>query len=152
MWQYFLCQQSPFISQAKTGERLTGRGNYIRMTNGKKKIVAVVSDLMFTVKIQEAAKRAGLDVVFVKSQEDALLQAKENPAVIIMDLNATGLDPLEVIDKLKGDGETSKISLLGYVSHVQADLKQAAQQRGCDMVIARSAFSQNLPTILRRYA
>jgi hypothetical protein len=35
---------------------------------------------------------------------------------------------------------------------VQADLKQAAQQKGCDTVIARSAFSQNLPTILKRYA
>jgi len=35
---------------------------------------------------------------------------------------------------------------------VQAELKMAAQQKGCDVVLARSAFSQNLPTILRRYA
>jgi len=122
------------------------------MPNQKKKIVAVLNDLMFTVKIQEAAKRAGLDVVFVKSQEEALAQAKENPAVMILDLNNTGADPLEVITRLKQDQATSKISLLGYVSHIQADLKQAAQEKGCDMVIARSAFSQNLPTILRRYA
>lgn len=122
------------------------------MTSQNKKIVAVLSDLMFTVKIQEAAKRAGLDVIFVKSEADALEQARANPAVIIMDLNTTALDALDVIEKLKGDAETSKISLLGYVSHVQADLKQAAQQKGCDVVIARSAFSQNLPTILRRYA
>ena len=122
------------------------------MTNGKKKIVAVLTDLMFTVKIQEAAKRAGLDVVFVKSQEDAIAQAKENPAVIIVDLNTSSIDPLELIGKLKDDSETSGINLLGYVSHVQADLKQAAQEKGCDMVIARSAFSQNLPAMLRRYA
>jgi PleD family two-component response regulator len=122
------------------------------MTNGKKKVVAVLSDLMFTVKIQEAAKRAGLDVVFVRTQEDALEQAKGNPAVIIVDLNATSLDALQMIEKLKQDSETSKISLVGYVSHVQVDLKQAAQKMGCDVVIARSAFSQNLPTILRRYA
>ena len=107
---------------------------------------------MFTVKIQEAAKRAGLDVVFVKSQDEALAEAKLNPAVIILDLNNPGVDPLDVIARLKNDEETNKINLLGYVSHVQADLKQAAQERGCDMVIARSAFSQNLPTILRRYA
>jgi CheY-like chemotaxis protein len=122
------------------------------MTTAKKKIVAVLSDLMFIVKIQEAAKRAGLDVVFVRTQEDAIEQAKANPAVIILDLNATGLDALETIERLKQDSETSKVSLLGYVSHVQGELKQAAQQKGCDMVIARSAFSQNLPTILRRYA
>lgn len=122
------------------------------MTSSKKKVVAVLSDLMFTVKIQEAAKRAGLEAVFVKSEQDALAQAKDKPAVMILDLNNTGAQPLDVISKLKSDQEMSKISLLGYVSHVQADLKQAAQEKGCDMVIARSAFSQNLPTILRRYA
>ena len=118
----------------------------------KKKIVAVLNDLMFTVKIQEAAKRAGLETVFVKSQQHALAQAKEKPAVIILDLNYTEAAPLETIEKLKADEESSKVSLLGYVSHVQADLKQAAQDKGCDTVIARSAFSQNLPRILSRYA
>lgn len=122
------------------------------MTSQKKKVVAVLSDLMFTVKIQEAAKRAGFEVVFVKSREDALEEAKKSPAVIILDLNMTAADPLEVIRSLKADQETSGVSLLGYVSHVQADLKHAAQETGCDTVMARSAFSQNLPTILRRYA
>jgi CheY-like chemotaxis protein len=118
----------------------------------KKKIVAILSDLMFIAKIQEAAKRVGLEAVFVKTEQDALEKAKDNPAVIILDLNANNLEPLDVIEKLKADGATSKISLVGYVSHVQVDLKMAAQQKGCDVVLARSAFSQNLPTILRRYA
>jgi PleD family two-component response regulator len=121
------------------------------MINSKKKIVAVLSDLMFTVKIQEAAKRAGLEVVFVKSLKSAMAEAKDNPAVMIIDLNTTALNALEFVSTLKSGSETSKVSLLGYVSHVQADLKQAAQEKGCDTVIARSAFSQNLPTILRRY-
>jgi len=122
------------------------------MTNPKKKVVAVLSDLMFTVKIQEAAKRAGLEPVFVNSQKDALTQAKEQPAVMIFDLNNAGIAPLDLISQLKSNEETSKVSLVGFVSHVQAELKQAAQQKGCDVVIARSAFSQNLPALLRRYA
>lgn len=107
---------------------------------------------MFTVKIQEAAKRAGLETVFVKSHEQALAEAKHKPAVMILDLNNTAAEPLDIIAALKTDQDTSKISLVGFVSHVQADLKRAAQEKGCDVVIARSAFSQNLPTILRRYA
>ena|SRR6185437_12648016 len=122
------------------------------MTNPKKKVVAVLSDLMFTVKIQEAAKRAGLEPVFVNSQKDVLTQAKEQPAVMIFDLNNAGIAPLDLISQLKSNEETSKVSLVGFVSHVQAELKQAAQQKGCDVVIARSAFSQNLPALLRRYA
>jgi CheY-like chemotaxis protein len=107
---------------------------------------------MFTVKIQEAAKRVGLEAIFAKNHQEAMDQAKQDPAVIILDLNTTSVEPLEVIEKLKSNEDTSKINLLGYVSHVQAGLKQAAQQKGCDVVMARSAFSQNLPTILKRYA
>ncbi len=114
-------------------------------------VLAVLSDLMFRVKIEEAAKRAGLQTIFVQSQADALSQAREGPAVIIFDLNCAQTEPLDTIRKLKASDETKAINLVGYVSHVQADLKQAAQDEGCDVVVARSAFSQNLPTILRRY-
>lgn len=107
---------------------------------------------MFTVKIQEAAKRAGLEPVFVKSQEQALAEAKRKPVVMILDLNDAAAEPLDIIAALKSDQETNKINLVGFVSHVQADLKRSAQEKGCDVVIARSAFSQNLPILLRRYA
>jgi CheY-like chemotaxis protein len=117
-----------------------------------KKIVAVVSDLMFTVKIQEAAKRAGVEAVFVKSENEAVAEAKQNPAVIILDLNNAALNALDVIAKLKNDEATSNVKLLGFVSHVQADLKEAAEDKGCDVVMPRSAFSHNLAAILRRYA
>ena len=122
------------------------------MGNSNKRVVGVLSDLMFMVKIQEAAKRAGLEPVFVKSKQEAMEQAREDPAVIIVDLNNSGLDALELISELKADEQTRKVRLVGFVSHVQADLKQAAQQKGCDLVVARSAFSQNLPGILGRYA
>lgn len=121
------------------------------MADQKRKIVAVLNDLMFQVKIQQAAKQAGFEPVFVQSQQDALAQAKENPAVIILDLNYSAVEPLDTIGKLKSDLETSKVNLLCYVSHVQADLQKAARDRGCDLVIARSAFSQKLPAILRQY-
>ena len=118
----------------------------------QKRIVAVLSDLMFTVKIQEAAKRAGVQAVFVKSESEALAEAKQNPAVIIVDLNNSTLNALDVIAKLKSDQTTNNVRLLGYVSHVQADLKQSAEEKGCDVVLPRSAFSHNLAAILSRYA
>ena len=113
-----------------------------------RKLVAVVSDLMFTVKIQDAAKRAGFEAVFVQSEQDALAQARQDPAVMILDLNNAAIDPLALVSKLKSDEATKAIRLLGYVSHVQTDLKRTAQEKGCDRVIARSVLSQNLPAIL----
>ena len=53
---------------------------------------------------------------------------------------------------MKSDPELNRISLIGYVSHVQGELKQSAHEAGCDIVMARSAFSQNLPNILKRHS
>jgi PleD family two-component response regulator len=118
----------------------------------RKKVLAVVGDLMFTVKINEAARRTGLHVDFVKSEKDALEKAKERPLLIILDLNSGHVQPLKLIAKLKGSAETKAISVLGFISHLDAELKQQAQEAGCNMVMARSAFSQNLPMILKRHA
>jgi len=117
-----------------------------------KKILAVLEDLFFTVKINESAKRAGLPIQFLKSETDVIENAKTHPALIILDLNFQGIDPLKLIATLKADADTKAISLIGYVSHVQGELKMQAQEAGCDMVLARSAFSQNLPQILKRHS
>jgi PleD family two-component response regulator len=119
---------------------------------GKKKLLAVLDDLFFTVKIADAAKRAGLEIDFVKSEKDALARAKDDPLLIILDLNCTSLEPLKLIAKLKSEEALKQISLLGFVSHVQGELKQKAHDTGCNMVMARSAFSLNLPQILKRHA
>jgi PleD family two-component response regulator len=120
---------------------------------GKKKILAVVEDLLFTVKISDAAKRAGLDVEFVKSERDVIEKAThEKPLLIILDLNFNAVQPLKLISKMKGDGEMKQISVIGYLSHVQGELKQQAQEAGANIVMARSAFSQNLPQILKRHS
>jgi CheY-like chemotaxis protein len=116
-----------------------------------KKILAVLDDLMFTVKINDLARRAGMPVEFLKSELDVLHKAKERPVLIIVDLNTHSVNPIKLIEALKGAPETKTISLLAFVSHVQAELKQKAQEAGCDMVLARSAFSTNLPGILKRH-
>ena len=116
-----------------------------------KKVLAVLEDLFFTVKINESAKRAGMQAEFVKSEEDAVERAAQKPAVIILDLNFSAIEPLKLIKRLKSDESAKGVSLIGYVSHVQGELKQQAQEAGCDMVLARSAFSQNLPVILKRH-
>ena len=73
-------------------------------------------------------------------------------ALIIFDLNFDAVNPLHVIRGLKGSVETKGISVIGYLSHIQVELKQQAQEAGCDMVMARSAFSQNLSQIFKRHS
>lgn len=117
-----------------------------------KRVLAVVSDLFFSSKLIEAAKRSGLALEFVKEPKEVLEKAQGKPSLIIFDLNFEAAQPLKLITKLKGKSETKGISLIGYLSHIQVDLKQQAQEAGCDMVMARSALSQNLPQIFKRHS
>lgn len=118
----------------------------------KKKVLAVVEDLLFTVKINDAAKRAGLEVEILKSEKDVLEKAVEKPLLIIIDLNCACVQPVRLISKLKSSADTKSISVIGFLSHVQGELKQKAQEAGANIVMARSAFSQNLQQILKRHA
>ena len=47
---------------------------------------------------------------------------------------------------LKKSESTKDISILSYVSHVQGDLKQMAQEAGADVVLARCADAGGLPS------
>ena len=115
-----------------------------------KTVLAVVNDLFFSAKINEAAKGAGVTLKYVTTEKDLLEKAKADPALIIFDLNFEAAHPIELIRKLKGTDEMKHISLLGYVSHVQTDLQRLAREAGCDAVLPRSAFSKNLSQILMR--
>jgi PleD family two-component response regulator len=122
------------------------------MQKEPKRVLAAVTDLFFSVKLTEAAKRAGMSLEFVKEPEALLEKAGQKPSLIIFDLNLESIDPVGLITRLKGSPDTRGISLIGYLSHIQAELKQRAQGAGCDMVLARSAFSQNMPLIFKRHA
>lgn len=113
-------------------------------------VIAVVDDLFFASKIRGTAEQAGVRVVFVKTVADAAEKAQsEAPALIITDLNARSWDAVELARVLKGDDDLKGIPLLGFFSHVQTELQQAAIAAGFDRVLPRSAFSRNLSEILR---
>jgi DNA-binding NarL/FixJ family response regulator len=118
------------------------------------RIFAFVDDLFFQAKIQETARKLNVKVEFVKNDKDLGERMQQNgdgsPSLIIFDLNNVNAKPLSLIPKLKSKLKKAT-SIIGFLSHVQGDLKQKAHEVGCDMVLPRSAFSQNLPQLLRRH-
>jgi len=118
------------------------------------RIFAFVDDLFFVAKIQETARKLNVKVEFLKTEKDLNERLEqmgdEKPSLIIFDLNSVASKPLTLIPKLKARFKKTT-SIVGYLSHIQGDLKMKAQEAGCDMVVPRSAFSQNLPQLLRRH-
>jgi len=119
------------------------------------KIFFFIEDLFFLAKIQETSRKLGVKVAFVKNDKDVIAQLtsskeEDRPGLIVFDLNNTSAKPLTLIPKLKSKLKKGT-SIIGFLSHLQGDLKAKATEAGCDTVMPRAAFSQNLPNLLRRY-
>jgi hypothetical protein len=119
------------------------------------RIFCFIDDLFFLAKIQETARKLGVKVGFVKADKDIVTKLSNvpddaKPSLIVFDLNNANAKPLTLIPKLKTKLKRGT-SVIGFLSHLQGDLKVKALEAGCDMVMPRSAFSQNLPNLLRRH-
>jgi PleD family two-component response regulator len=120
------------------------------------RIYCFIEDLFFLAKIQETARKLGIKVSFVKAEKDIVAKLaegsdQERPSLIVFDLNNANAKPLTLIPKIRTKLKKGKTSIIGFLSHIQGDLKVKAVEAGCDMVMPRSAFSQNLPNLLRRH-
>ena len=120
------------------------------------RIYCFIEDLFFLAKIQETARKLGVKVEFVKGgDKDAVAQLTdlpeaERPKLLVFDLNNLNAKPMTLIPKLKTKFKKAT-SIVGFLNHLQGELKAKAIEVGCDAVMPRSAFSQTLPNLLRRY-
>jgi len=82
----------------------------------------------------------------------AAVVRERRPALVIVDLQAEALHPVDAIRGIKADSGLQATPVLGYYAHVRDDLRAAAAEAGCDELLPRSAFSARLPEILQRCA
>ncbi len=119
------------------------------------RIICFIEDLFVVAKMQETARKLGVKVSFAKAEKDTVarimdLPEAERPSLIVFDLNNLNAKPLTLIPKLKAKLKRAT-SIIGFLSHIQGDLKMKAIEAGCDSVMPKAAFSQNLPNLLRRH-
>jgi len=109
------------------------------------RVVALMDDIFFQMKVAETAKHLGIEFK-VATNTDALLGLLEpRPQLVIVDLNARS-QPIEAIVKLRA--ASKDIRVVAFLSHVQRELAEQARNAGCDEVMPRSSFTQNLAEIL----
>jgi CheY-like chemotaxis protein len=114
-----------------------------------RRVLAAVEDLLFRSKISETASSLGIEATFPRNPRRLLEALRESPPdLLILDLNSARFEPLALLRNIKSDEATEDVSTVGFLSHVQKDLAVAAREAGCDRVVARSAFTKDLPRIL----
>jgi DNA-binding NarL/FixJ family response regulator len=114
-------------------------------------ILIIVDDLLFASKISETASRLRVAVEAASMDRLRSRLGEIRPNAVIIDLNHRSGRAVEAVRALKADRAWSG-TVCGFVSHVQSNLIEAAREAGCDLVLARSAFAQDLPQLLARLA
>jgi uncharacterized protein len=111
-------------------------------------IVALETDLFFSVRISDVAAAYGARAEIV-SEADALWEAIDAwPALALIDLaSPPGWE--DVVRRAKNLPHTRPIPIVAYGSHVDTAALQAARAAGCDHAWARSRFMAELPNLLR---
>lgn len=106
---------------------------------------ALVDDLFFRAKIEATARAADAEVVFARVAGD--LPDRLGAVLVMVDLGLSGDDPIETIRALRARPEAPRVVAFG--PHRDVDRFAAAREAGADRVLARSAFVERLPELLR---
>lgn len=126
-----------------------GRDGRIGLTQETQRVMAAVEDLMFKSKISETASTLGVEASFPRSPQKLLDAARTSPPdLLILDLASARFEPLKLLRSLASDAELSDIPTVGFLPHVEKDLARAAREAGCDKIMARSAFTKDLPQVV----
>ncbi|MBI4434907.1 response regulator [Candidatus Uhrbacteria bacterium] len=108
-------------------------------------ILAIVDDMIFRGKVEEAAKQMGTPLT-IAADAEAALRPGQGWSRVLIDLNLSGGDVVAMIRRLRE--AHPDVPVVGYCSHVQQNLKTQALEAGCTTVLPRSAFVQQLPELL----
>ena len=118
-----------------------------------KAIVILIPDLMFSTRIEDAAKHLGYSIRSLGAGDDqghlgdfGAAMAREQPALVIVALDAANWPGAVAAAKRAG------ARVLAFGSHKNVELMQAAKAAGCDEVVARSRMASELPSLLKKYA
>jgi CheY-like chemotaxis protein len=111
--------------------------------------IALIDDLFFQARVRETAKHTGVALETAATGEQLLAAAAASPAALILvDLNARQ-GALEAVERLCAPAPSGNPRrVIAFLSHVQTDLAERARAAGCQDVMPRSKFTQNLAAIL----
>ncbi len=115
------------------------------------RVVAVLDDMFFSSKIKEAANQTAVNLTIFKNSNGLIESLTSEAArLIIVDLNSKKFNPLSLIKDIKSNPDLRDIPTIGYLPHIEEELKVKALEDGYDLVMPRSRFSRELVQILQK--
>jgi hypothetical protein len=109
------------------------------------RVVAFIPDLLFGSNVVGALTAAGHETRLVSSVDDLPSDAD----VLVVDLTA---DAPERIEQVRAAQRPAGVKTLAFYSHVEADLRAAAELAGFDLVVPRSRMAREGAALVARLA
>ncbi len=110
----------------------------------------IVRDLLFRVKLESGLRRLGMACRLAGS-DAAVETAREPPALVILDLADVELHPLTTLRAIRARPDLAGVPVVGFAPHADRELRDAARQAGCTLVVSRSRIASSLPEVLRPF-
>jgi hypothetical protein len=109
------------------------------------RVVAFIPDLLFGSNVVGALRPAGHDVVLV-SGPDQVRNELPGAALLIVDLTTDAAARIEQLNAIPRGGAKT----LAFYSHVEADVRAAAERAGIDLVVPRSRMAREGAALVTR--
>jgi CheY-like chemotaxis protein len=116
----------------------------------RRPILALVTDLFFTLKIGDTAKAVGSPIHFAGSSEEFLDRFRQTcPALVIADLTVNGVDLAALFEELAAEAHQVTVPILGYTTH--ADWKRTVPLHDrCTQVVTKDILSRSLGGLIQQ--
>ncbi len=112
-------------------------------------VVLLANDLMVVSRVQNAAAHAGASLHAASNAVQAVEFCRERGAsLLIVDLAMASLD-LDFVRQLTA-ADSRSTQIVAFGPHVHADRLAAVREAGCDVVLSRGRFFNEVDTILQR--
>jgi non-ribosomal peptide synthetase component E (peptide arylation enzyme) len=107
------------------------------------RVVAFIPDLLFGSNVVGALRAAGHEVDLASGLDSAV-----DADVVVVDLTADAADRIAAVAEL----DLGAARTLAFYSHVDADVRAAAEHAGFDLVVPRSRMNREGPDLVTRLA
>jgi hypothetical protein len=97
------------------------------------RVLAIVTDLMLSSRVEESLRGAGHDVAVMHSLPDRV-----EADVLVCDLDSVDIEEVA----------RTHAPTLGFYSHIDVETKQAADAAGIDLAVPRSRMARELPELV----
>jgi CheY-like chemotaxis protein len=118
------------------------------------RVLALVPDLLFGSQVQGALAAAGHEAELVGDRERARERLRDRtipaPAVLIVDLTDDALGGPALVAALSDEGALAQTRTLGFYAHVDAAVRERAEQAGFDLVVPRSRMAREGAALVTR--